>query len=857
MTGRHGGNIARLAAAAGRPAGEILDFSANLNPLGPPDWLRPLVSSRLSDLVHYPDPENAALTAAFAGAFGVPGDDVLMGNGSTELLYLLPSVLEKRRAVIPVPAYVDYAVAADLAGLPVEALPLQEERGFVPDFAAIERTLKGDEILLIGTPNNPTGLTVPAADLKALALRHPNTVVVADEAFADFTDEESLLDLERPENLIVLRSLTKFYAIPGLRLGAVVASPEIVGRLRRRIPPWSVNSLAQAVGAAALADRAYAEETRRFVQKRREELVAEIGAIPGLSVYPGKANFLLVRIDREGLTASELAQMCLDDGIAVRVCHNFAGLDGRFFRIAVRTQDENARLGHSLRKAMGIPVGPPSRRRTALIMLQGTGSNAGKSVLAAGLCRILLQEGLRVAPFKAQNMSLNSYVTRDGGEMGRAQVVQAQACRIDPDVRMNPVLLKPNSDTGSQVIVLGKPVGNMDFWEYSRGTASPFAAAKEAFDGLSAEYDAIVMEGAGSPGEVNLKKRDIVNMNMALYAKAPVLIVGDIDRGGVYASFVGHMEVLSERERALVKGFIVNRFRGQEAFLAEAHDYVLRHTGRPVLGVVPFLRELGLPEEDSVSFRDGLIDGKPPEGDHVDIAVVDLPHISNFTDLDPLRIEPDVRLRVVRGPSELGEPDALILPGSKNVIGDLAAIEGSGMAARIGTLAREGRTEIIGICGGLQILGRRIADPFGIESEAGRTVAGLGLLPVQTELNREKTLKRVSARHLPSGCALYGYEIHHGRTDGDDAPPLIRRDDGEALGTGSPDGRVWGTYLHGIFDADPFRRWFIDRLRERRGLSPLGHLSARYDLEPAFDRLAAAVRKGLQMDEIYRIMGIR
>jgi len=857
MTGRHGGNIARLAAAAGRPAGEILDFSANLNPLGPPEWLRPLVSSRLSDLVHYPDPENSALTAAFSGAFGVPQEDVLMGNGSTEILYLLPSVLEKRRAVIPVPAYVDYAVAADLAGLPVEAIPLQEARGFVPDLAVIEETLKGDEILIIGTPNNPTGLSVPAADLKTLALRHPDTALVVDEAFADFTDEESLLDLERPANLIVLRSLTKFYAIPGLRLGAVVASPEVIGRLRRRIPPWSVNSLAQAVGAAALGDRAYAEETRRFVRKRREELVAEIGAIPGLFVYPGKANFLLVRIDSKGLTASELAQLCLDDGIAVRVCHNFAGLDGRFVRIAVRTADENARLGRSLRKALGIPAGPPPRRRPALIMLQGTGSNAGKSVLAAGLCRILLQEGLRVAPFKAQNMSLNSYVTRDGGEMGRAQVVQAQACRIDPDVRMNPVLLKPNSDTGSQVIVLGKPVGNMDFWEYSRGNAPPFATAKEAFDALSAEYDAIVMEGAGSPGEVNLKKRDIVNMNMALYAKAPVLIVGDIDRGGVYASFVGHMEVLSERERALVKGFIVNRFRGQEAFLTEAHDYVLSHTGRPVLGVVPFLRDLGLPEEDSVSFRDGLIDGKRPEGDYVEIAVVDLPHISNFTDLDSLRIEPDVRLRVVRNPAEIGEPDALILPGSKNVIGDLAALEESGMAARIVALAREGRTEIIGICGGLQILGRRIADPFGIESETGRSVAGLGLLPVQTELAREKTLMRVSARHLPSGCALYGYEIHHGRTEGDDAPPLIRRDDGEALGTGIPDGRAWGTYLHGIFDADPFRRWFIDRLRERRGLSPLGRIAANYDLEPAFDRLAAAVRKGLQMDAIYRIMGIR
>ena len=390
----------------------------------------------------------------------------------------------------------------------------------------------------------------------------------------------------------------------------------------------------------------------------------------------------------------------------MRVCDNFAGLDGRFFRVAVRTAQENGRLCRALRKALGC-AGKPAARRTPVIMFQGTGSNAGKSILAAALCRILLQDGVRVAPFKAQNMSLNSFVTRDGGEMGRAQVVQAQACRIDPDVRMNPVLLKPNSDTGSQVIVLGKPIGNMDFWEYTRDRTPPFAAAKESFDSLAAEYDAIVMEGAGSPGEVNLKKRDIVNMNMALYAEAPVLIVGDIDRGGVYASFIGTMEVLSERERALVKGFVVNRFRGQEAFLAEAHEYVLRHTGRPVIGVVPYLRDLGLPEEDSVSFKDGLIDGRVPAGEHVEIAVIDLPHISNFTDFDPLRIEPDVRLRVVRNPAELDTPDAVILPGSKNVIGDLAELQSCGMAQKIGELAREGRTEIIGLCGGLQILGTR------------------------------------------------------------------------------------------------------------------------------------------------------
>ncbi len=342
MTERHGGNITKLAAAAGKPAGDILDFSANINPLGPPEWLRPLISSLVSSLVHYPDPDCTDLVRAFSERFNVSADEVLMGNGETELLYLLPRVLGKRRAVIPVPAYADYGAAAESAGMAVLRLPLREERAFIPDIAEIESELRGDEAVFLGRPNNPTGHFLPADVLRDLAGRHPATIFVIDEAFADFVPEESLLEGERPGNLIVLRSLTKFYAIPGLRLGGVVADREIIRRLRAITPPWSVNTLAQAVGAAALRDAEYAKETRLYVRERREELTGELEAIPGLAVYPGTANFLLIRIDRSGLSASELARRLLEEGIAIRVCDNFAGLDGRFFRVAVRTAEENA-----------------------------------------------------------------------------------------------------------------------------------------------------------------------------------------------------------------------------------------------------------------------------------------------------------------------------------------------------------------------------------------------------------------------------------------------------------------------------------------------------------------------------------
>ena len=868
MNRRHGGNVHDLSRATGKAVEDILDFSANINPLGPPAWLPGLIKAHIGSLVHYPDPQCTDLVRTVAETYGLSRDEIVIGNGSSELLYIIPRVLGVRRALIPVPAYGDYALAAARAGLEVEKLPLREEEQFCLDLVALEARLRDGEVVFIGQPANPTGYACPPEALRGLAARHRRTKFIIDEAFADFLKDQDRLLFRRPSNVIVLCSLTKFYAIPGLRLGYAVADRDIAQRIGELVPTWSVNTLAQAAGEKALRDREYQERSRKTTQVLREELIDAVESMPGLTVYPGEANFLLVRVDRDDLDAPAIARELIAEGIAIRLYDNCEGLGERFFRIAVRRAEENERLCEALTRIFGVsatasfnppPRGGRVRERVArpkpAVMFQGTCSNAGKSVLAAAMCRILLQDGYRVAPFKAQNMSLNSFVTPGGGEIGRAQAVQAQACRIEPDVRMNPLLLKPSPDTGSQVIVLGKPVGNMDFNQYTRHHEEYLAVARQAYNSLAAEYDVMVLEGAGSPAEVNLRRHDIANMKTALYARSPVLLVGNIDRGGVYASFVGTLELLSEADRALIAGFVVNRFRGTASLLGSAHDFILQRTGRPVLGVIPELLDLGLPEEDSVGFREGAVGGAVDDGEGVEIAVIDFAHISNFTDLDALRIEPDVRLRLVRSASDLGTPDAVIMPGSKNVIADLASLRSNGLGVRLLELAKAGGTEIVGLCGGFQMLGREIADPHGIES-TGKTLPGLGLLPLTTVLQPEKLLKQTKAAHIASGLEVRGYEIHHGRTEGGDVLPVMEKADGELVGVGTDDGWVWGTYLHGVFDADLFRRWFIDRLRVRRGLLPLG-TGAVYNLEPAFDRLAAAVRDNLDMNSIYQMMGLR
>ncbi|MCD6582327.1 MAG: cobyric acid synthase [Desulfuromusa sp.] len=853
---KHGGNLRRASEISGLPQGELLDFSASINPLGFPSWLRPLISSQISELAHYPDPEAGKLLAALAVHHQVETKQVIVGNGASELLYLLPQVLKHRRLLVPVPSYGDYIAMAETAGLAVDTLPLQAENGFQLDIEQLATQLKDDHLVIIGHPNNPTGKLCDVQPLRQLILKYPQNHFIIDESFIDFADPQQSLRWQRPANLIIVQSMTKSWAIPGLRLGYVLADQKVVAEMSRLRPDWSVNTIAQAVGVRALQDCDFLKQTRNYVDQQRLDLFTRLEAISGLHPYAGDANFLLVRIDCPTIDAATLTDKLLKKGIVIRNCDNFLELDNRYFRVAVRTTKEQQRLCNELNACLNTISPKKTPPRPPAIMFQGTGSNAGKSILTAALCRILYQDGVSVAPFKAQNMSLNSGVTFQGGEMGRAQVLQAQACRLDADVRMNPVLLKPSSTTGSQVIVCGRVLETMHFRDYAERRGKIFTQVQQCYDSLASEHQVIVLEGAGSPAEINLKSRDIVNMNMARYAEAKVLLVGDIDRGGVFASFVGTMELLNEWERQLVSGFVINRFRGDKTLLGDALDLTTLHTGKPFFGVVPYLQNLGLPEEDSVDFKDGLLDGDKNEGNILDIVLIDLPHISNFTDVDALRIEADVNVRRVCQVDDLGQPDVVILPGTKNVIRDLDYLLTSGLADAVRQLAETEMTEIVGICGGYQLLGEEIADPHAIES-SGKTCHGLGLLTMDTILQPDKIMTRGQATHLPSNEQLHGYEIHHGTSVGNNLKPLIQREDGMEIGSCMA-GRehVWGTYLHGIFDADGFRHWFLDRLRQQKRWQPIGRMQSCYDLEPALDRLADHVRSSLDMDKIYRVLGL-
>lgn len=505
------------------------------------------------------------------------------------------------------------------------------------------------------------------------------------------------------------------------------------------------------------------------------------------------------------------------------------------------------------------------------IMLQGTASDVGKSLLTAALCRIFKQDGYRVAPFKSQNMSNNSYVTPDGKEIGRAQGMQADACGIAATTDMNPILLKPSREMSAQVVVHGKPFRDLGAREY-RESYLPHAEGivKEALGRLRAAYDIVVIEGAGSPAEVNLKDRDIVNMRLAGWADAPVLLVADIDRGGVFASVVGTLELLEPHERERVRGVIINKFRGDASLLRPGIDWLERRIGKPVVGVVPYLPDLALEDEDSASL-DGkrrLAGGAPSADRRLDIAVLRLPRISNFTDVDPLLSEPDTVVRYVASVADWGEPDAVILPGSKNTAEDLRFLRAAGLEAKLLAFAERGG-RVVGICGGYQMMGRRLLDPEGVESAAAET-AGIGLLPLETVFAADKRTERVTGKAAMKFGAgrevnVEGYEIHMGRTvalEPADAPFRLRplrlpeepgswhRD-----GAMSADGKVWGTYLHDVFHNDALRREWLNELRADKGLAPLLEATRFGELrKQAFDRLAEHVRKNLDVGNIYRMM---
>jgi adenosylcobyric acid synthase len=470
-------------------------------------------------------------------------------------------------------------------------------------------------------------------------------------------------------------------------------------------------------------------------------------------------------------------------------------------------------------------------------MVQGTASNVGKSWLAAGLCRLLRQDGWRVAPFKSQNMSNNAAALPGGGEIGRAQALQAQACGVPPSADMNPVLLKPTGDMGSQVILAGHPVGVYRAAEYYAGLQlKAWAAIEAAYRRLDAAYDALIIEGAGSPAEVNLHDRDIANMRVAALADAPVILVADIDRGGVFAAVVGTLDLLPPDERARVKGVVVNKFRGDPALFEDGVRFLSRRV--PVLGVLPYL-DLRLPEEDAVAV------GVRQAAADIDVAVVAVPRISNFTDFDALERTPGVGIRYVREPSDLGQPDAVILPGSKNTLADLRWLRSRGWDAALGRVQT-----LVGLCGGFQMLGRRLDDPLGVEDGAPCSVPGLGRLDAVTTFLPSKRARPAFATERETGERLHGYEIHAGDTRlGPGAEAWL-----EGVGS-ARSGAVIGTYLHGLFDNDGFRLRWVNGLRARRGLPPLADAGPGPSaVEAALDELAAALRRHLDIEAVYRLL---
>ncbi|HLP88904.1 MAG TPA: cobyric acid synthase CobQ [Nostocaceae cyanobacterium] len=482
------------------------------------------------------------------------------------------------------------------------------------------------------------------------------------------------------------------------------------------------------------------------------------------------------------------------------------------------------------------------------IMVVGTTSHAGKSLITTAICRILSRRGWRVAPFKGQNMALNAYVTASGGEIGYAQAVQAWAAGVPPWVEMNPILLKPQGDMTSQVIMKGKPLGKVSAVDYYQQYFDlGWRTIEESLQHLSTEFDLVVCEGAGSPAEINLKHRDLTNMRVAKHLNAPTMLVVDIDRGGAFAHVIGTLELLEPEERALIKGVVINKFRGQRSLLDSGIKWLEERTGIPVVGVIPYL-DTALPAEDSLDLFERRTTKTQAE---LNIVIIRLPRISNFTDFDPLDSEPSVNVKYLSPKQELGHPDAVIIPGTKTTIADLVMLQKSGMAEAIQHYAASGGT-VMGICGGYQMLGQTISDPEGMEGQAGR-FQGLNLLPLKTVITGQKVARQrqVSSNYPQTGLPVSGFEIHQGRSrveiTGTEAyMPLF---DDANLGLVDSCQSIWGTYLHGIFDNGPWRRAWLNRLRQQRGLKslPTGVSNYREQREHILDQIAHAVENHLDL----------
>ncbi|TAN26537.1 MAG: cobyric acid synthase [Actinomycetota bacterium] len=802
----HGDGANALERFLGLDPGELLDLSASMNPVAPSYEV--VLTRRLGSLKSYPDPKEAA--AFLAGVLEVDADQLILSNGGAEAIALVAQV--------------------------VKAGHVRD-----PEFSLYRRHItrySQEGPWWASNPNNPIGTL----------LEENEVPFVIDEAFYQMaTGHWSRRDFERGS--FVVGSLTKLFALPGLRMGYLIApSSTVAARLRRLQPQWALNSLA----AAALPDLISGidlNETHLAVSRLRGDLMSVLTTY-GASPRPSCANYVFVP------DAKDLFDRLLERKVLVRDTHSF-GLNGGV-RIAVPDdkglyQVEQALFPKKLRKRSGANF-------RGGLMVVGTTSDSGKSTLVTALCRVLSDRGIAVAPFKAQNMSLNSSVTPAGYEIGRAQARQAHAARIDSEAAMNPILLKPTSEMTSQVVVMGEPLFETNARDYQTKKSGLLASVIEAYNDLASRFEVVILEGAGSPAEINLIDNDLVNLGLAHKINARALLVGDIDRGGVFASLYGTLQILSPKLSSLICGFVINKIRGDATLLDSGISQLEALTKRPVFGVLPYLSESLIDAEDSLGLSSYGAE-QSSSRDALDIAVISLPRISNFTDFDPLVNEPGCVLRMIASLGQLGSPDLIIIPGSKSTIDDLNWLRRKGFDEAITQHLARGCI-VLGICGGYQILGKEINDE--VESKQGR-VNGLGLLDVQTLfLDSKVTLRRSGVAPRFGQVPVSGYQIHKGRVTPQGGRTLFElsnpsrtfQEVGLTDGAVDDAGQVFGTTLHGVFENDEFRSVFLSTVGRARSKSFESRLNFAQLRESQIDYLAKFVSKYIDIDALFRAASI-
>ncbi len=841
----HGGRLAEARLKFGHES--FLDFSVNTNAFWHPPALPPTVPASKA-MGRYPEADAASINSRLAAIYNVAERHLLTTAGAIEALYLATRLFAGGKAAVYHPCFADYKRACTAAGVFVKDLLLFPDQ---PDLAFAAEELLDVDVVVLGTPNNPTGRLFRTLEklLTHPQLKHLSWII--DEAFIEFTEDQGQKSLlqKLPDftNVILIRALTKSWSIPGLRLGFLATSNSTwLQQLQSLQPPWPVNGITEIWAQSALTKANHHSMLASMARSAevRADFTGHLRSFPGLTPLESQANFFLLHCADSN--AESLAEDLGRQGILVRTCHGFEGLERtQYLRIAVRTPSENDRLVDAFSKITGYKPRFHTRtraRKMRAISVLGTSSNSGKSWFATALCAWLTRRGLRVAPFKAQNMSNNSAVTFDGGEIGRAQAAQAEACGLAPSVRMNPILLKPSGKSGSQLVRLGRAEGHIKAADYYKSIETLWPTVTESLAYWETRCDALVLEGAGSPVELNLMQRDLVNFRPVRHLDSRWLLVADIERGGVFAQVAGTWALTPAEDRTRCMGVVVNKFRGDLALFSDAKQFFEPHFGAPYLGTLPFVQNLQPENEDSLSSEPSTArEGAP-------IHWIRFPHASNTQDTNPWQLDEGIRVEWTEDPVTIANASVLVLPGTKNTLSDLRWLKQNGLADAVLSAAQKGAV-VIGICGGFQILGQRLADPKGVAGDAGEE-EGLGLLPVETWFTEDKDVRNVEA--IFEGERWNTYEIHMGktRTTGPCEPLVHVADSSGPREEGCRMGKIWGTYLHGFFEATQVRRE-ITKLAQLSG-HKVSSTTFRQQRESLYNGMADLLDQHLNMEDIWR-----